>query len=208
MQQLRTEVVVIGLGPGGGQVAEDLASAGVAVVGVDAGLVGGECPYWGCVPTKRMARAASALAEARRVEGLAGTAVVTPDWAPVHAWIRDEATDHWDDAVAVARLEGKGGTFVRGVARVTGPREVVVGTPRGEDVTVTASRALVIATGSTPAVPPIAGLAGTPYWTNHACGRVGRPAALARRPRGRGDRVRARAGDGPLRRRGDDRGTG
>jgi pyruvate/2-oxoglutarate dehydrogenase complex dihydrolipoamide dehydrogenase (E3) component len=167
MQQLSTDVVVLGLGPGGGQVAEDLASAGIAVVGVEAGLVGGECPYWGCVPTKRMARAASALAEARRVGGLAGTAVVTPDWAPVHAWIRDEATDHWDDAVAVARLEGKGGVFLRGRGRLTGRRQVLVSTPSGDEVEVTASRAIVIATGSTPAVPPIEGLAGTPYWTNH-----------------------------------------
>ena len=73
------DVVVLGLGPGGQQVAEDLAAAGVRVVGIDAGLVGGECPYWGCVPSKRMIRAASALAEARRVDGLAGTATVTPE---------------------------------------------------------------------------------------------------------------------------------
>ncbi len=167
MQRLSTDVVVVGLGPGGGQVAEDLASAGVAVVAIDAGLVGGECPYWGCVPTKRMARAASALAEARRIEGLAGHAVVTPDWAPVHAWIRDSATDHWDDTVAVDRLVGKGATFLRGRGRLTGGRTVVVTAPDGTEVTVTASRAVVIATGSAPAVPPIEGLAGTPFWTNH-----------------------------------------
>jgi pyruvate/2-oxoglutarate dehydrogenase complex dihydrolipoamide dehydrogenase (E3) component len=164
---ITTDVVVLGLGPGGGQVAEDLASAGVRVVGVDAGLVGGECPYWGCVPSKRMIRAASALAEARRVDGLAGTATVTPDWTPVHAWIRDSATDDWDDRVAVERLEAKGGTFVRGRGRLDGPRTVIVTTPDGDDVVVTAARAVVVATGSTPAVPSIEGLAGTPYWTNH-----------------------------------------
>ncbi len=167
MTHLETDVVVLGLGPGGGQVAEDLAAAGLRVVGVDAGLVGGECPYWGCVPSKRMARAAGALAEARRVDGLAGTATVTPDWAPVHAWIAEQATDHWDDRVAVERLEGKGGVFVRGRGRVTGPRDVVVTTPDGGEVTVTAARAVVLATGSAAAVPPIDGLAGTPYWTNH-----------------------------------------
>ena len=167
MRTLTTAVIVLGLGPGGGQVAEDLASAGVDVVGIDAGLVGGECPYWGCVPSKRMIRAASALAEARRVDGLAGTATVVPDWAPVHAWIADVATDHWDDRVAVERLEGKGGTFLRGHGRLDGPRTVVVATPEGEEVTVTASLAVVVATGSAPAVPPIEGLAGTPYWTNH-----------------------------------------
>jgi pyruvate/2-oxoglutarate dehydrogenase complex dihydrolipoamide dehydrogenase (E3) component len=164
---ISTDVVVIGLGPGGQQVAEDLASAGVSVVGVDAGLVGGECPYWGCVPSKRMIRAASALAEARRVDGLAGTATVTPDWAPVHAWIRDSATDDWDDQVAVERLEAKGGRFVRGRGRLDGPGTVVVTAPDGDEVVVTAARAVVVATGSAPAVPPIEGLAGTPYWTNH-----------------------------------------
>ncbi len=164
---ITTDVVVLGLGPGGGQVAEDLASAGVPVVGIDAGLVGGECPYWGCVPSKRMIRAASALAEARRVDGLAGTSTVTPDWAPVHAWIRDSATDDWDDRVAVERLEAKGGTFVRGRGRFDGPSTVVVTTPTGHEVVVTATRAVVVATGSVAAVPPVEGLAGTPYWTNH-----------------------------------------
>jgi len=167
MRTLTTAVVVLGLGPGGAQVAEDLATAGLDVVGVDAGLVGGECPYWGCVPSKRMIRAASALAEARRVDGLAGTATVVPDWAPVHAWIADVATDHWDDRVAIERLEGKGGVFLRGRGRLDGPRTVVVTTPEGDEVTVTASLAVVVATGSAPAVPPIEGLAGTPYWTNH-----------------------------------------
>jgi len=160
------DVVVLGLGPGGQQVAEDLAAAGVPVVGIDGGLVGGECPYWGCVPSKRMARAAGALAEADRVDGLAGHAEVAPDWTPVHAWIRDSATDDWDDRVAVERLEGKGATFVRGHGRLDGPRTVVVTTPEGEQVVVTATRAVVVATGSAAAVPPIEGLAGTPYWTN------------------------------------------
>jgi pyruvate/2-oxoglutarate dehydrogenase complex dihydrolipoamide dehydrogenase (E3) component len=164
---ITTDVVVLGLGPGGQQVAEDLASAGVRVVGIDAGLVGGECPYWGCVPSKRMIRAAGALAEARRVSGLAGVATVIPDWEPVHAWIRDSATDGWDDRVAVERLEGKGGTFVRGHGRLDGPSTVVVTTPDGDEVFVTAARAVVVATGSAAAVPPIEGLAGTAYWTNH-----------------------------------------
>jgi pyruvate/2-oxoglutarate dehydrogenase complex dihydrolipoamide dehydrogenase (E3) component len=167
MTHIETDVVVLGLGPGGGQVAEDLASAGLRVVGIDDGLVGGECPYWGCVPTKRMARAASALAEARRLDGLAGHADVTAHWAPVHAWIAEQATDHWDDHVAVERLEGKGGVFVRGRGRLAGPRDVVVTTPDGDEVTVSAARAVVVATGSAPAVPPIPGLAGTPFWTNH-----------------------------------------
>lgn len=167
MTGISTDVVVIGLGPGGQAVAEELAKAGIAVVGIDSGLVGGECPYWGCVPSKRMARAAAAIGEVRRVDGLAGRASVTPDWAPVHGWIADQATDHWDDRVAVERLESLGGTFLRGRGRLTSPRTVEVEAPDGTTTTVTAARAVVVATGSAPAVPPIDGLAGTPYWTNH-----------------------------------------
>ena len=129
---MEADAVVVGLGPGGEQVAEELAEAGLDVVGVEAELVGGECPYWGCVPSKMMVRAADLLAEGRRIPGLAGSSVVTPDWAPVAARIREEATDFWDDTVAVDRLRDKGGRFIRGRARVTGPMSVEVG---GETVT-------------------------------------------------------------------------
>lgn len=104
------DALVLGMGPGGEDVAGKLAEAGLSVVGIDSGLVGGECPYWGCVPSKMMIRAAILLAEARRIPGMAGNAVVRPDWAPVAARIRDEATDDWDDTVAVERFERKGGS--------------------------------------------------------------------------------------------------
>jgi hypothetical protein len=95
-----TDVVVIGMGPGGEDAAGRLAEAGLQVTGVEARLVGGECPYWGCVPSKMMIRAANLLAEARRVPGLAGASTVEPDWDPVARRIRQEATDSWDDKVA------------------------------------------------------------------------------------------------------------
>src|SRR5213592_4846348 len=76
----RVDVIVLGMGPGGEDVAGRLAEAGLSVVGVEAKLVGGECPYWGCVPSKMMIRAAGLLAEARRVDGIAGHAEVWPDW--------------------------------------------------------------------------------------------------------------------------------
>ncbi|GAA1771945.1 NAD(P)/FAD-dependent oxidoreductase [Luedemannella helvata] len=155
------DVVVIGLGVGGEEVGGRLAAAGLDVVGIEDRLVGGECPYWGCVPTKMMIRAANLLTEARRVPGLAGSAEVTPDWAPVAARIRDEATDDWNDKVAVDRFTGKGGRFVRGRGVLTGPRRVRV----GEDE-YTARRGVVLATGTAPVPPPVEGLAGTPYWTN------------------------------------------
>src|SRR5579864_5675224 len=123
----QADVVVIGMGPGGEEVAGRLAEAGLDVVGIEGNLVGGECPYWGCVPSKMMIRAGNLVAETRRVPGMAGTSSVTPDWAPVARRVRDEATDNWDDRVAVERFVGKGGRFVRGWARLDGPSRVVVG---------------------------------------------------------------------------------
>ncbi|GIE92106.1 dihydrolipoyl dehydrogenase family protein [Actinoplanes regularis] len=157
----QVDVVVVGLGVGGEEAAGRLAAAGLNVVGVEHRLVGGECPYWGCIPTKIMVRAGNALAEARRIPGLAGTSTVEADWAPVAKRIRDEATDDWNDKVAVDRFTAKGGTFVRGTATITGPGRVRVG-----DEEYTARRGLVIATGTAAVIPPVEGLAGTPYWTN------------------------------------------
>ena len=157
------DVAVIGMGPGGEHVAGTLAERGLRVLGIDNGLVGGECPYWGCIPSKMMIRAANALAEARRVAQLAGSiADVQPDWAPVARRIREEATDNWDDRVAVERFVGKGGTFVRGKGRLTGPGRVDV-----DGVSYALTRGVVVATGSKPAIPPIAGLDQVPFWTNH-----------------------------------------
>jgi pyruvate/2-oxoglutarate dehydrogenase complex dihydrolipoamide dehydrogenase (E3) component len=160
-----TDIVVIGLGPGGEDAAGRLARAGLHVTGVEARLVGGECPYFGCVPSKMMIRAANLLAGARRIPGMAGTAVVTPDWAPVAARIRDEATDSWDDKVAVDRFLDAGGHFVRGRGRITGRGQVTVETEDGRRL-LRARRGIVLNTGTEPGIPPVPGLAGTPYWTN------------------------------------------
>jgi pyruvate/2-oxoglutarate dehydrogenase complex dihydrolipoamide dehydrogenase (E3) component len=158
---IHTDVVMIGLGPGGEDAAGRLCVAGLDVVGVEAELVGGECPYWGCVPSKMIIRAANLLAEARRVNSMAGSADVRPDWAPVARRIREEATDTWDDTVAARRFEEKGGRLLRGWGRLDGPGRVVVG-----DEVIEAARAVVIAIGARAWIPPIKGLSGTPYWTN------------------------------------------
>lgn len=152
------DVVVLGLGPGGEAVATKLAGAGLDVVAVDQRLVGGECPYYGCVPSKMMVHAALHVAEARRVPGAGQPG---PDWGPVARRIREEATDDWDDAVAVKRLEDAGVRFVRGHGRLTGVGQVQVG-----DSVYDASRGVVLNTGTEPALPPVEGLAETPYWTN------------------------------------------
>jgi len=174
MSEHEVDVVVVGLGPGGEAVAGRLAEAGLDVVGVDRHLVGGECPYYGCIPSKMMVRAADTLAEARRVDDLAGHATVTADWSPVHARIRDEATTDWHDRAAVERLERAGATFVRGEGRLSGPRRVQVG-----DETYVARVGVVLNTGTEPATP-IDGLEGTPYWTNRQAVKAETaPASLA-----------------------------
>ncbi len=161
----RTDVVVIGMGPGGEHAAGALAEAGLHVTGVEERLVGGECPYFGCIPSKMMIRAGNLIAETRRVPGMAGTSTVTPDWAPVALRIREEATDYWDDKVAADRFEGKGGHLVRGRATITGAGSVTVSSASGSRV-FQARRGILINSGTAPAVPPVQGLAGTPYWTN------------------------------------------
>ncbi len=161
VNDIDVDVVVVGLGPGGESVATRLAGAGLSVVGVDERLVGGECPYYGCVPTKMMIRAADALAESRRVPELAGASTTAPQWRPVARRIREEATDDWDDTVAVKRLERAGVRFVRGHGRLAGARTVEVDGHR-----IRARRGVVLNPGTAPAVPPVEGLADTPYWTN------------------------------------------
>jgi pyruvate/2-oxoglutarate dehydrogenase complex dihydrolipoamide dehydrogenase (E3) component len=169
------DVVVIGLGPGGEATATELAKAGLSVVGVDERLVGGECPYYGCIPSKMMIRAGDVLAEGRRIADFAGEADVRPDYTRVAHRIRDEATDDWNDQVAVDRLEDAGVRFVRGHARLAGPRTVEVG---GE--TFEAARGVVLNPGTSPAAPPIEGLADTPYWTNRDVLRIeSAPGSLA-----------------------------
>lgn len=156
------DVVVLGLGTGGEDLALQLLDAGLEVAGVEPQLVGGECPYWACIPSKMAIRAGNLLAEAHRIDGVAGRAQVVPDWSHVAGRIRQQATGGWDDSAAVARFEARGGRFVRGWGRLSGHRKVTVG-----DQALTARRGVVVATGSQPAVPPVPGLDGVEYWTTH-----------------------------------------
>jgi len=158
----RADVVVIGMGPGGENVAETLAAEGLSVAAVEANLVGGECPYWGCVPSKMMIRASTMIAETRRANGIAGKADIAPDWSLVAKRIRNEATDHWNDKVAAERFEKKGGRLYRGHGKLVEPHVVEV-----DGIRIHADKGVVIATGGKAFVPPIPGLDEVDYWTNH-----------------------------------------
>lgn len=148
MRQVETDVVVLGVGSGGEYAARRLARAGLDVVAVEARLVGGECPFWGCTPSKLMIHAAregrTASSAARRIR---------------------EATHDWHDDGHTEPMESAGVRIVRGQGRLDGPGRVRVETDEGP-VLVTGRRGVLLNTGTSPAVPPVAGLAGTPYWTN------------------------------------------
>jgi pyruvate/2-oxoglutarate dehydrogenase complex dihydrolipoamide dehydrogenase (E3) component len=157
----QADVVVVGMGVGGEELAGILAQAGLDVVGIEQQLLGGECPYWGCIPSKMIIRAANSIAETRRVPLIAGRSSVAPDWSPVAERVRRDATDNWDDRVAVERFEGKGGRFIRGRGRFESPRRVSV-----DGRVIEARRAVVVATGTAAVIPPIPGLAEVEHWTN------------------------------------------
>jgi pyruvate/2-oxoglutarate dehydrogenase complex dihydrolipoamide dehydrogenase (E3) component len=162
--------VVLGIGPGGEHAARKLAEAGLHVIGVDEALVGGECPFWGCTPSKLMVRPADLLAEVRRADRLAGNATVRPDWSLVAARIR-EANHDWTDGQHVTPLEEAGMQLVRGHGRLAGPGVVRV---EGEDgvTELRAARGVLLNTGTQPLRLPIDGLAATPYWTNREVMKV------------------------------------
>ncbi len=171
-ESIETDLVVVGAGPGGEAVASGAAAAGLEVCVVERRLVGGECPYFGCVPTKMMVRGSDALAEVRRSNEVAGPARATPDWSVVATRLDEEATTGWDDTAAVDRLERAGVRVIRGHGRLDGPGRVVVDVEGGDRVALTASRGVLLDPGTRPATPPVAGLADTPFWTNREAVRV------------------------------------
>lgn len=170
MVEEQVDVVVLGLGPGGEYAARKLAEAGLVVVGVDRALIGGECPFWGCTPSKLMVRPADLLAVARRVSDLAGEVDLRPDWGPVAARIR-EANHDWTDDHHAGPLIDAGVRVVRGRGRLEGPGRVRVETDAGPREFV-ATRGVVVNTGTEPDRPDIEGLAATPYWSNREAMKV------------------------------------
>jgi len=159
------DVIVIGTGPIGQTVAERTRAAGLTVAAVERELVGGECSYWACIPSKAMLRPVVAVADARRVAG-AQQAVTGPVDAPAVFKRRDGYVTDWHDDVQADWLKSIGAELIRGYGRLNGIRRVAVQTPEGGTVPLTARHAVVICTGSRPALPELAGLDQVRPWAN------------------------------------------
>jgi pyruvate/2-oxoglutarate dehydrogenase complex dihydrolipoamide dehydrogenase (E3) component len=160
-EKREADIIILGVGTCGEDLSLRLLEAGVDVIGVESDLIGGECPYWACIPSKVMVQAAEAVWTTRRSSPMTGASRVAPNWGPVAERLR-WITGGWNDGVAVERYARRGGTMIKGRGRLTGPRTVAVG-----DNTYTARLGIVIATGSKPFIPPIEGIQNIGFWTTH-----------------------------------------
>jgi dihydrolipoamide dehydrogenase len=132
---------------------------------VERELVGSECSYWACVPSKALLRLVIAISDARRIRG-AREAVNGSIKATAVFGRRDRYVSNWDDTGQADRMAGIGATLVRGHGRLDGPRQVAVTRPGGDEVTLTARHSVVVCTGSRPALPDLPGMAEARPWTN------------------------------------------
>ncbi|MFC7309607.1 dihydrolipoyl dehydrogenase family protein [Streptomyces monticola] len=159
------DVVVIGAGPVGENVADRARAAGLSAAIVESELVGGECSYWACMPSKALLRPVIARADARRVPGLRQAVQGPLDAAAVLAH-RDYYTNNWKDDGQVGWLDSIGVRVYRGQGRIDGPKRVTVGGPDGERQVLTARHAVAVCTGSRAVLPDLPGLADVRPWTS------------------------------------------
>jgi pyruvate/2-oxoglutarate dehydrogenase complex dihydrolipoamide dehydrogenase (E3) component len=158
------DVVVLGAGSTGENVADIAVRGGLSAVLVERELVGGECSYWACMPSKVLLRGSEALAAARAVQGAAAAVTGEQDVAATLAR-RTSFTHGWDDSSQVEWVQKAGIDLVRGTGRLAGERCVAVTRADGTQVTLTARHAVAVCTGSSAKIPPVEGLADVQPWT-------------------------------------------
>ncbi|WP_128380732.1 dihydrolipoyl dehydrogenase family protein [Streptomyces cavernae] len=159
------DVVVLGAGPVGENVADRTRAAGLSTAVVESELVGGECSYWACMPSKALLRPVIAQADTRRLPGLRH-AVQGPLDAPAILARRDAFTSHWKDDGQISWLNGTGADFYRGHGRLAGERRVTVDGPDGERHEITARHAVAVCTGTRAVLPDLPGLDQVRPWTS------------------------------------------
>ena len=173
------DLIVIGAGIAGENVADRAGQGGLSVVIVENELVGGDCSYWACMPSKALLRSAAALRAARNVGGAREAVTGELSVAAVFAR-RDETVHYWNDDGQVEWLESAGIALVRGSGRITAPREVTVTALDGTVTTLSARHAVAVCTGSAALLPDIPGIADVKAWTSHDATSAKRaPADLA-----------------------------
>lgn len=150
------DVVVIGSGPSGQTVSFRLTKIGLSVALVENEMVGGECHFWACIPSKALLRPPEVVTEASEVEG---TKQAVHGMLSVESVLsrRDKFVDQWDDSKEKGALEKAGVTIVRGQGHLEGPRRVIVGS-KNDGITLVANQAVVLSTGSRARIPKVKGL--------------------------------------------------
>ena len=159
------DVIVLGAGPVGQNAAERARAGDLSVAVIERELVGGECSYWGCVPSKALLRPVLAIADADHLDG-AREAITGSISAKGVFDRRDRYVSNWNDAAQADWVAGIGATLVRGHGRLDGPRRVKVTTASGESHAIAARHAVVICTGTRATVPDLPGIAEARPWTN------------------------------------------
>ena len=158
------DVVILGAGAVAENVADRAVQGGLTALLIESELVGGECSYWACMPSKALIRSGMALRAAQRLQGAKQAVTGDLDVAAVFAR-RTVFTHDWDDASQVTWVDGAGISLLRGHARLTGEKRVSVTAADGSVTDVIATHAVVISTGSDPLLPDIPGLVEANPWT-------------------------------------------